>query len=228
MLEQIVFPLVGSLAAGILIGFEREYKSRPAGLRTHTLVSLASTLLMLAAARQGDWEVLFIDDGSIVTDPTRMAHGILTGLGFLCAGVIVRHGFSIQGLTTATSLWMTSALGILFGVGLYDLAIAGTVVTLVVLLLFRLLYRYLPRRGNLDIVVRVETGAGMDGTELERLLARHGLRGEVLRHRLLEGGAVLELSAKAVSPQLVRLEPLSRALRGIDGMRGFEIAPRED
>jgi uncharacterized membrane protein YhiD involved in acid resistance len=63
-------------------------------------------------------------------DPVRMAHGILTGVGFLCGGVIFQQGVSVHGLTTAASLWITSAIGTLFGVGLYELAIGGTVLSL--------------------------------------------------------------------------------------------------
>ena len=84
---QDLLPILGALVAGGAIGFEREYRARPAGLRTHVLVSLASALLMLAAVHQVRWmsdtptEVLRID-------PVRMAHGVLTGVGFLCGGVI--------------------------------------------------------------------------------------------------------------------------------------------
>ena len=92
-------PLIGAVLAGGLIGFEREWRGRAAGLRTHLLVALASCLLMLAAMSQGQWAFEALPDENIVTDPTRMAHGVLTGIGFLCAGVIFRTGFSIHGLT---------------------------------------------------------------------------------------------------------------------------------
>ncbi|MFC4727005.1 MgtC/SapB family protein [Coralloluteibacterium thermophilus] len=228
MLETFVIPILGSLLAGGLIGFEREYKSRPAGLRTHTLVALASTLLMLAAARQGDWDITFFDTQDIVTDPTRMAHGILTGIGFLCAGVIFRHGFSIQGLTTATTLWMTSALGMLFGVGLWGLASVGTAVTLVVLVLFRLFYRYLPRRNDIDVIVRLRGDGATSGQEIEALLRGLGLRAEAVRQRLLGDADVLEVAFKVVSPRGLHLETMVDALRGVDDVRGFELAPREE
>lgn len=105
-----VWPVTGSVAAGALIGLERQYRGAPAGFRTHILVSLASGLLMLAAVHQVRW----LSDTPldiIRIDPVRMAHGILTGIGFLGAGVIFREGFTVRGLTTAASLWITSALG---------------------------------------------------------------------------------------------------------------------
>lgn len=132
-LPPMLLPILGAVIAGGLVGFEREFRGRPAGFRTHILVSLASCLLMLAAVNQQAWTFTGLADETIVTDPTRMAHGILTGIGFLCAGVIFREGFSIHGLTTAASLWITSALGVLYGVGMAGLAAGGTVVTLVVL-----------------------------------------------------------------------------------------------
>ena len=112
-------PLLSALVAGALIGLEREWRGRAAGFRTHILVCLSSTLLMLASTSQGAWMFSVLPDQEVIADPTRMAHGILTGIGFLCAGVIFRAGFSIHGLTTAASLWTVSALGILFGAGLF-------------------------------------------------------------------------------------------------------------
>src|SRR5688500_2011018 len=96
-------PLASSPLTGMLIGLERELQGKPAGLRTHTLVCFASTLLTLAAAHQGEWSINLIAGTQIVSDPTRMAHGILTGIGFLGAGVIFREGPSVHGLTTAAS-----------------------------------------------------------------------------------------------------------------------------
>ena len=102
-IESFALPILGAVVAGGLIGFEREWRGRAAGFRTHILVSLASALLMLAAMGQADWAFRALPDENIVTDPTRMAHGVLTGIGFLCAGVIFRTGFSIHGLTSAGS-----------------------------------------------------------------------------------------------------------------------------
>lgn len=151
-LETVVLPIAGALIAGGMIGFEREWRGRPAGFRTHILVSLASCLLMLAAMTQADWAFRALPDENIVTDPTRMAHGVLTGIGFLCAGVIFRTGFSIHGLTTAASLWITSAIGLLFGAGLFALGAAGTVITGLILVALRLVSARLPDRTLTDVV----------------------------------------------------------------------------
>ncbi|WP_292071780.1 MgtC/SapB family protein [Brevundimonas sp. UBA7534] len=152
-LPDAFLPILGAVVAGGVIGLEREWRGRAAGFRTHILVSLASALLMLAAMSQADWAFRALPDENIVTDPTRMAHGVLTGIGFLCAGVIFRTGFSIHGLTTAASLWITSALGLLFGAGLYGLGVAGTVVTALILVGLRLISRKLPARILADVEV---------------------------------------------------------------------------
>ena len=223
-----VLPMAGGLIAGAAIGLERELRGHPAGLRTHALVCLASTVLMLAAARQGEWALGLIPSERIVTDPTRMAHGVLTGIGFLCAGVIVRDGFSIQGLTTAASLWMTSALGLLFGVGLWELGAATTAITLVVLTLFRLFDRYVPRRTRADVIVRSLRGEGPSGAELERQLGGLGFRARCFAYRLIEKGEVMEHRLKARCRGPTPAERLSAQLLALPGVLEFEVLPHED
>src|SRR5207344_49798 len=109
--------LLSALAAGALVGVERSYHGRPAGFRTHALVCTASSLLMLVTVYEAHWVRAAAD--LVRLDPTRMAQGIMTGIGFLGAGVIMKEGLSVRGLTTAASIWITAAIGILAGVGLY-------------------------------------------------------------------------------------------------------------
>src|SRR5919106_6482423 len=115
---EIVFRIVAALLAGGLIGLERSHRGRPAGFRTHALVCLASSLLMLVTVYESHW--MPRDSAArVVLDPTRMGQGIMTGIGFVGAGAIIKEGFSVRGLTTAASLWITAALGILIGIGFY-------------------------------------------------------------------------------------------------------------
>ena len=118
----LMLPLLGSLITGALIGAEREVQAKPAGLRTHTLVCFGSALMMVIAAHQSGWDSAFLPETQIVSDLSRMPHAILTGIGFLGAGVIFREGLSVQGLTTAASLWLTASLGIVYGAGMLELA----------------------------------------------------------------------------------------------------------
>ena len=105
---EICFRLVAALAAGVIIGLERSYRGRAAGFRTHALVCLASSLLMLVTVYEHQWFATQ-NIARVVVDPTRMAQGIMTGIGFLGAGVIVKEGLTVRGLTTAASIWITAA-----------------------------------------------------------------------------------------------------------------------
>src|SRR6266404_6657303 len=132
----IIGRVAGALVIGALIGFERTFHGRPAGFRTHSLVCIASAILMIVTVYQNQW-MTFVEHDAIRTDPTRMAQGIMTGIGFLGAGVIFREGITVRGLTTAASIWITAALGILIGIGFYFPATVTTALVIFVLSIFR-------------------------------------------------------------------------------------------
>jgi putative Mg2+ transporter-C (MgtC) family protein len=224
---QLIIPILGALIAGGAIGFEREYRSRPAGLRTHMLVALASALLMLGAVHQIHW-LEGASDQVVRIDPVRMAHGILTGVGFLCGGVIFQQGVSVHGLTTAAALWITSAIGTLFGVGLYELAVGGTVLTVVILSGARWLDRHMPQKNFAEIIVRSRRGAVIDEAEMRRLLKAFDLEGGRVRQTLARDGTVLELSGPFSGRGVLRLDALSSALRDDSRVLEFDIQPRKD
>src|SRR4051812_40643143 len=141
---EITFRLVAALLAGGLIGLERSYRGRAAGFRTHALVCIASSMLMLVTVYESHWFHLVTAGARVAIDPTRMGQGIMTGIGFLGAGVIVKEGLTVRGLTTAASIWVTAAIGILTGIGFYLPALVGTVATILVLSAFRAIERTLP------------------------------------------------------------------------------------
>jgi putative Mg2+ transporter-C (MgtC) family protein len=124
-----ILRLTLALAAGGLVRLERSFHGRPAGFREHTLVCISACMLMLLA----DYHVAraaAAGHTDAFLDPTRMAQGIMTGIGgFLGAGAIVKEGFAIRGLTTAASIWMISAIGIMIGMGYYLAAGAATFAT---------------------------------------------------------------------------------------------------
>jgi len=126
-------------ALGALIGFEREWRMHPAGLRTNTLIALGSALFTLIAVR------LAAQDGG---DVGRIPAQIVTGIGFLGGGAILRHQGDVRGLTTAATIWVNAAIGMAAGAGLFLLATTGTVVTLIVLTAFVPIDRYLTSRGR--------------------------------------------------------------------------------
>jgi putative Mg2+ transporter-C (MgtC) family protein len=226
-LEGAVLPILGAVIAGGVIGFEREWRGRAAGFRTHILVSLASALLMLAAMSQADWAFRALPDEDIVTDPTRMAHGVLTGIGFLCAGVIFRTGFSIHGLTTAASLWITSAIGLLFGAGLYGLGAAGTVVTALILVGLRLISARLPARTVVDAEICWVRSAASPEPAVEAALKAVDPQARHDRFELMDGGRMRRtwrLKA-ATEPQL---KDLAERLAATPGVIAYRLDPRDD
>lgn len=193
MPEEIVSILVNLGAAwlaGSLIGLERSYHGRPAGFRTHALVCVASALLMLISTHQAEWVGSILSEESIQTDPTRMAQGIMTGIGFLGAGVIFKEGLTVHGLTTAASIWITSALGILFGIGFLYPAVIVTIVTLVTLSLFRWVESRLPSEFYADQVLSYPIESVDDEHEVRAMIARHGCEIKSMSYRLAERGTI--------------------------------------
>src|SRR5271157_3355909 len=135
--------LMVAMIAGGLIGLERRYNGHAAGFRTLTLVCMASSLLMLLTIYQKEWFSQAMIE-TVRIDPTRMAQGIMTGIGFLGAGVIMKEGLSVRGLTTAASIWITAAIGILAGIGFYHAVALVTLLTLGTLSVYRVLEGRIP------------------------------------------------------------------------------------
>lgn len=225
---DLILPVLGALIAGGAIGFEREYHSRPAGLRTHMLVCLASASLMIAATHQLEWMPTEYMAEVIRIDPTRMAHGILTGVGFLCGGVIFQQRMSVFGLTTAASLWVTAALGILFGVEFYPLAIGGTVLVVAVLAPFRWLNRNMPQLNLAEITVRTRRDAPVWKADLIALAKAHGLQGAGFRMALRDNGQIIEIGARFSGRNELKTDTFAQALAADPRIIEFDIAPRQD
>jgi putative Mg2+ transporter-C (MgtC) family protein len=135
-MNDIVAMLV-STVLGTLVGWERQMGHKPAGLRTHTLVCVGSTLFVLLTSHAA------AEFGGRGIDATRIVHGVVTGVGFLGAGSIMRHEGYVHGLTTAASIWMVAAIGVAVGVRAYGLAICGTLLALLVLEGYRWVERFL-------------------------------------------------------------------------------------
>src|SRR5258705_10189642 len=171
---EILKHLLIALGMGGLIGFERSYHGRPAGFRTHTLVCVSSSALMLLTVYQGQWYPAAFA-GNVNLDPTRMAQGIMTGIGFVGAGVIFKEGLTVRGLTTAASIWITAAIGIQVGIGFYFVAVIGAAAALAVLALFLALERKVPAEIYMYHEVCFSGDAVPSGDELRTLIASHGL-----------------------------------------------------
>ena len=223
----IIGRVAGALVIGALIGFERTFRGRPAGFRTHSLVCVASAILMIVTVYQNQW-MTFVEHDAIRTDPTRMAQGIMTGIGFLGAGVIFKDGLTVRGLTTAASIWITSAIGILVGIGFWFAAIVGAAASLIVLALFRFVENGLPTEFYAYHVLRFERANAMDEQEVRKLINEHGFSIANFSSRLSEGGKLFEYRMTIKSIDRKNADSLSAHLRNRSEVIEFRITPTGD
>lgn len=217
--------LVATIAGG-LIGLERSYHGRPAGFRTHTLVCVASSLLMLVTMYQGKWFAGAALE-TVRVDPTRMAQGIMTGIGFLGAGVIMREGISVRGLTTAASIWITAAIGILSGTGFYSAVLIASVITIGTLTVLRRIESRLPSQIFAHSTVVFGRNNYLTETEIRNLFLQHGFSIANVSHRLLDRGEQLEYRMTVRTMDRGNVEKLSKTLMGLAPVVEFNISMAE-
>ena len=219
--------LIGALVAGGIIGFERSFHGRPAGFRTHTLVCLASSLLMLVTYYQWQWLPGAPVD-TVRTDPTRMAQGIMTGIGFLGAGVIYKEGLSVRGLTTAASIWITAAIGILIGVGFNFPAIIATILTLGILSVFRWIEAKMPSNFYAHHSMCFARNKVMKEEDIRSLLRDHGFTVTNMRYRTSDDGCCFEYRMVIGTIDSNKMSKLADDLRTLPEIRTFRISPTGD
>ncbi|MDP9145644.1 MAG: MgtC/SapB family protein [Actinomycetota bacterium] len=222
----IALNLVGALALGILIGYERSYQGRAAGMRTYGLVCMASTALTVMVGFAPQWYGGSVDAMNV--DPSRVVQGVVTGIGFLCAGVILKDGLSIRGLTTAASIWAVSAVGVLMGAGFYAAALLFALLCAFSMSLLQRLERRLPGRANLDVTLSFRPGFHPDLEEIAKVAKQRGYR--VIRDTVTINfadnqpvwrfAAVAMERSRALSPAL-----LAEELSSFEGMAKFSITP---
>ncbi len=131
-----------AVALGGVLGFEREYRNRPAGLRTHMLVALAASTFMVIAL-EVFYKTQHLTDESPI-DLLRVIEAVTAGVAFLAAGTIITSGRRIAGLTTGASLWLTGAVGLACGIGYYVIAVLATVLALCILIILRVIEKIMP------------------------------------------------------------------------------------
>jgi len=176
--DESLLRLALAAVLGGLIGVERELREREAGLRTHLLVALGSALFTIVGA-YGFHAFLASGQPVVRADPTRIAAQIVTGIGFLGAGAIIRQGMSVRGLTTAATLWVVAAVGLAAGAGYYSAAVITTALVLIALyplriMAYRILHRFRPEDGRLLVELPVGQPPGAVIDEIERAGARIG------------------------------------------------------
>jgi putative Mg2+ transporter-C (MgtC) family protein len=218
--------LVGALLLGMLVGYERSYNGRAAGMRTYGLVCMASTALTVFVGHASLWYGGAA--GQFLADPTRVVQGVVTGIGFLCAGVIMRDGLNISGLTTAASIWAASAIGVLLGVGFYAASLLLALLCMASMSLLHRLEAKLPGRSTLEVCVTFGVAGPPSFDDLAERAEARGYRvlGDSLRitfskRRPVWRFCVVALDrARATSTAL-----LAQEMAVADGVASFSIAP---
>ena len=209
--------------AGSLVGMERSYHGRAAGFRTHALVALAASASIILALQPGVLPGVF---GSAPDrlDPSRLGQGVLTGVGFIGAGVIFKEGVSVQGLTTAACLWVTSAIGMLCGAGMFAAAGLTTGAVLITLIIFRWFEAAAPGQVYAMAVFRFRIGTAPSEAQLRTMLGEHDVDLSDLSYQLKDGGETFEFRASLRTRQRAGFTALAERLSQISGLFEFDLA----
>jgi putative Mg2+ transporter-C (MgtC) family protein len=224
---------IGELALAFvlssLIGLEREWRQKSAGLRTHALVGLGAALFVIIS-KYGFGDVL--RDGRVILDPSRVAAGVVSGIGFIGGGLIFVRGDIVRGLTTAAIVWTTAAIGMACGAGLVILALVVTAAHFVIVFLYPALAARLPRSSYLGFGLRV---AYEDGRGILRQIITQSTELGLSIHRLatqqIEGGQIAGAPAVAVTFEVrgkPSIDELTLALDKIEGVFGVETTDFAD
>jgi putative Mg2+ transporter-C (MgtC) family protein len=165
---QVLIKLGLSIFLGGAIGLEREIGNKPAGLRTNILICLGSTMMMTLSG------VMLGGKSTGLFDPLRVAAGVITGMGFIGAGTVIRDSGHIHGLTTASTLWAVTGLGLVIGAGYYRIAVVFATVVVVTLILFRKIEQVIPRKISFQYVLAAKDRPGILG-ELNEAARKRGI-----------------------------------------------------
>ena len=222
--------LVGSMLLGMFVGYERSYHGRAAGMRTFSLVCMASTGIV---AVFGSPEVWFGGQhlSTITADgPSRVIQGIVTGIGFLGAGVIIHEGRSVSGLSTAASIWAAAAIGILIGLGFYVAGISLALLCAFSMSIVLQLERWLPKLKRYYFELAYLSHACADTAELESLVASFGLqlRQDTVSMRITKNHQICSFAATAGPKNHVDMSGLMKVLQETKDLERFSISPERN
>ncbi|KQW90079.1 magnesium transporter MgtC [Massilia sp. Root418] len=225
----VLLNILGALLLGLLVGYERSYHGRAAGMRTYGLVCMASCALTVISGYPSFWYGGHMAHaGSIIgTDPTRVIQGIVTGIGFLGAGVIMREGFNISGLTTAASIWASSAIGVMIGVGFYLGAMGLAFLCSMSMIYLSKLEAWLPSRHAVALTMRFKAGYVPNEAALREIALKRGYE--------IAGGSMMIASDKgmqewrfvaiALSKRSgASMSELAAEMALFDGLEGFQVS----
>ncbi len=218
--------LLGAMLLGLVVGYERSYHGRAAGMRTYGLVCMASAALTVIAGYPAYWYGGH-PDMITASDPTRIIQGVVTGVGFLGAGVIMKEGFTISGLTTAASIWASSAIGILVGVGFYAAAILLTLLSAASMMWISRLEAWLPSRQAIAVFMRFRKDYRPREDEMRRVALERGyeLAGGSIAIEYNDGQPEWRFVAVSLGKGLAApLSELATELARVDGVEKFSLS----
>ena len=213
--SSVLLRLFLAIVLGGFIGFEREAEGKPAGIRTHALVCLGATLFMLISIKSPDF---FPGAGTV--DPGRIAAQVVTGVGFLGAGTIMRSGGAVKGLTTAASIWTVAAIGLAVGVGYYVTAIVSTALALAVLHLPEVLSKR-ARLGAGVVTLRVVSKTGPERLPLIDSVMTHR-RAKTVSISVVKRGTEMDISY-SVAVRAAEIQPLVGDITGVEGVHSVSV-----
>jgi putative Mg2+ transporter-C (MgtC) family protein len=217
--------LVGALVLGCLVGYERAYHGRAAGMRTYGLVCMAAAGLTIIAGYPGLWFGGQHPSGA-PPDPTRVMQGIVTGVGFLGAGVIVRDGLNISGLTTAASIWAASCIGVLVGVGFYAAAMLLALLSSATMMWGSRLENWLPAHPALLVTLRLQRGNDMGSEQIAHLFRGLGYElatGSFAIHSDQAGREMRFVVTAIRKREAAAMDEITRLLEPLDGINGLSL-----
>lgn len=217
--------IFGAFLLGLLVGYERYYQGRAAGMRTYGLVCMASAAVTAICGYSGFW---FGAETSLTgVEPTRVIQGIVTGIGFLGAGVILREGMNITGLSTAASIWCSSIIGIMMGTGVYIAAILLACLSALSMTLIPIIERHLPSHKALVVVVHFKRNVMPAEQTLREAVSRCGysMVGDTIsiamKEHYIEWHFVVAARIKSSD---ITFEQLSHELAHLEGIDTFSLS----
>ncbi len=219
---MIFLHLVGAVITGLLIGYERTYHGRAAGMRTYALVCMASTALTILNGYPTNWYGGTSTAG--VSDPTRTIQGIMTGIGFLGAGVIVKENLNIRGLSTAASIWLTAAVGVLIGVGFYGAATSAALLAVFIMGGMRWVERLLPHQSLSSLTLIYAKDRIPDEQAIRNLAAKHHFDVVEWAYQLTAGGTLFEFNLVLSGTGKVHFDSLVREIVRTPDILEFRIS----
>ncbi len=222
---MILMNILGALILGMAVGYERSFHGRAAGMRTYGLVCMASAAITIIVGYPQYW---FGGLQPLVStaDPTRVIQGVVTGIGFLGAGVIMKEGLNISGLTTAASIWASSAIGILCGAGFYFAAIILTVISSATMIWGGYIENLLPSRHSASVMLQFPIGHIPDALAVEELAQSLGYRVaggslSITRHHEHEEWSLVLVAITNVPISIPRL---AAGLQNCPFLSGYRVA----